>query len=50
MPIFIVNEPAHIEAVKLELPITWNNINFTISDSDTAMLAAEFISQLQKLR
>jgi transposase-like protein len=52
IPIFIEIKPEYIEplkAVKLVLPITWNDINFTVTDSDTAKLAAEFISQLQKL-
>lgn len=52
IPIFVEVEPEHTaprKTVKPDLQITWNDINLTIIDSDTAKLAAEFISQLQKL-
>lgn len=52
MPIFVEIEPAGItqrKTVKSDLQISWNDVNLTICDSDTAKLAAEFISQLQKL-
>lgn len=52
MPIFVEVEPEHTAPSKTvwsDLRITWNDINLTISDSGTAKLAAEFISQLQKL-
>jgi hypothetical protein len=52
MPMFVEIEPAYIapkKNVKLDLRVTWNDINLTISDSDTAKLAAEFIRQLQYL-
>ena len=51
-PVFVEIEPSYIttrQTVKADLKITWNDINLTISDSDNARLAAEFISQLQKL-
>lgn len=52
MPIFVEIEPActtQSKTVKSDLQITWNDINLAIGDSVTAKLAAEFISQLQKL-
>lgn len=52
MPIFAEIEPTYItqrENVKSDLRITWKDVNITITDSDTAKLAAEFIGQLQKL-
>lgn len=52
IPIFAEIEPSCITQrrnVKSDLQITWKNVNITISDSDTAKLAAEFITQLQKL-
>lgn len=51
-PVFVEIEPTYItpkQTVKSELQIIWNDINLTISDSNNAKLAAEFISQLQKL-
>lgn len=52
MPIFAEIETTYItqrKNVKSDLRITWKDVNLTITDSDTANLAAEFISQLQKL-
>jgi len=52
MSIFAEIEPSCITQgrnVKSDLQITWKDVNLTITDSDTAKLAAEFISQLQKL-
>lgn len=52
MPIFAEIETTHItqrKNVKSDLQITWKDVHITIGDSDTARLAAEFISQLQKL-
>jgi hypothetical protein len=52
MPVFVEIEPTYIsprQTVKSDLQITWKDINLTISDSNNAKLAAEFISQLQKL-
>ena len=52
MPIFVEIDPVYTtqkEAAKSELHIIWNDVNLTISNSGTAKLAAEFISQLQKL-
>ncbi len=52
LPMFVEIEPAYVapkKTVKLDLQVTWNDINLTISDSDTAKLAAEFIRQLQCL-
>ncbi len=52
MPMFEEIKPTYIapnKNVKLDLQVTWNDINLTISDSDTAKLAAEFIRQLQCL-
>lgn len=34
--------------VQESLQISWNDFNFSISNTQTAILAAEFISQLQK--
>ncbi len=52
IPRFVEIESAYIapkKTMKLELQVTWNDINLTISDSDTAKLAAEFIKQLSSL-
>lgn len=52
IPVFAEIKPTYItqrKNVKSDLQITWNDVNLTITDSDTAKLAAEFISQLQKL-
>jgi hypothetical protein len=52
VPVFVEIEPAYItprKIVKLDIQVTRNDINLTISDSDTAKLAAEFIRQLQFL-
>ena len=52
VPVFVKVEPEHAsseKATKSGLDITWHDINFTISDSGTAKLAAEFIKQLQSL-
>lgn len=52
MPLFVEIDPAYItprKTVKSDLQVTWNDIHFTINDSNTAKLAAEFISQLQNL-
>ncbi len=52
MPVFAKIEPSYIthrRSLKSDLQITWKDINLTITDSDTAKLAAEFICQLQKL-
>jgi len=52
IPVFAEVEPEHTlpeKAMKSGLHITWHDINFTISDSGTAKLAAEFIKQLQSL-
>jgi len=52
LPVFAEVEPEHIspeKVVKSGLQITWHDINLTVSDSDTAKLAAEFISRLQNL-
>lgn len=49
---FVEIESAYIapkKTMKLDLQVTWNDINLIISDSDTAKLAAEFIRQLQSL-
>lgn len=51
-PVFAEIEPSCISKridVKSDLQITWKDVSITISDSNTAKLAAEFISQLQKL-
>lgn len=50
--VFAEVEPDHTSAekgMKSGLQITWHDINITVSDSDTAKLAAEFIKQLQNL-
>jgi hypothetical protein len=52
IPVFAEVEPEHTspeKGVKSGLQITWHDINLTVSDSNTAKLAAEFISQLQNL-
>ncbi len=52
MPIFAEIESSTItqtRSMKSDLQITWKDVNITISDSDTVKLAAEFITQLQKL-
>lgn len=52
IPVFAEVEPEHMspeKGVKSGLKITWHDINLTVSDSDTAKLAAEFIKQLQRL-
>ncbi len=52
IPKFVEVESAYItpkNTMKLDLQVNWNDINLTISDSDTAKLAAEFIRQLQSL-
>jgi len=52
IPVFAEVESEHTspeKCVKSGLQITWHDINLTISDSGTAKLAAEFISQLQNL-
>ena len=52
IPVFVEVEPGNelIEkGIKSNLDITWHDINITISDSNTAKLAAEFIRQLQSL-
>lgn len=52
MPVFIEVEPTYItprQTVISDLQIKWIDINLTINNSDSAKLAAEFISQLQKL-
>lgn len=52
IPVFAEVEPEHTSPekdVKSGLQIIWHDINLTVSDSDTAKLAAEFISQLQSL-
>lgn len=52
MAVFVEVEPTYItpkQTMISELQIKWNDINLTIKNSDSAKLAAEFISQLQKL-
>ena len=52
MPVFAEVEPEYTSPkkdMKSGLHITLQDINFTISDSGTAKLAAEFIKQLQNL-
>lgn len=52
IPVFAEVEPERTspeKSVKSGLQITWHDIRLTVSDSDTAKLAAEFISQLQNL-
>lgn len=52
IPRFVEIESAYIapkKTLRSELRVICNDINLTISDSDTAKLAAEFISQLQSL-
>lgn len=52
IPVFAEVEPEHTspeKGMKSDLQITWHDINFTVRDSDTAKLAAEFIKQLQNL-
>jgi hypothetical protein len=52
IPVFAEVEPVHVpfeKGMKPSLRITWHDVNLTISDSDTAKLAAEFIRQLQRL-
>lgn len=51
-PVFAEIEPSSIiqtRNVKSDLQITWKDVHITIGDSNTAKLAAEFITQLQKL-
>ncbi len=52
IPLFIEVEPEHTvsgKVAKSELRITWKDMNLSIRDLDTAKLAAEFISRLQRL-
>lgn len=52
IPVFAEIKPKHTspeKGVKSGLQITWQDINLTVSDSNTVKLAAEFISQLQNL-
>jgi len=52
MPVFAevtAEYKAPEKVVKSGLQIAWHDINLTVSDSDTAKLAAEFIKQLQNL-
>lgn len=51
-PVFVEIGPSCMATVNTEisgLQITWNDINLTISDSENAKLAAEFINHLQRL-
>jgi hypothetical protein len=41
--------PKPIGKTTAQLQISWNDLKISISNADTARLAAEFISQLQKL-
>lgn len=50
--VFVEVEPEQsppLKVVKSSLQIAWQDVYLTVSDSDTAKLAAEFISQLHSL-
>ena len=49
-PVFAELKPSSnfTEKAQEVLQISWNDLKFSISDTETAKLAAEFITQLQK--
>ena len=49
-PVFaeLKSAPKFTKKTQEALQISWNDLKFSISDTETAKLAAEFITQLQK--